>query len=267
MNEIQNYPEQTAGSESSGGAVPAAGGWLETLPEDLAELARLKGWKEPAEAVESYKNLQSLVSAERDGRTLVKPRDENDHEAYERLYQALGRPPEPAGYELEQVLNGEGGDGRFMETMGRSMHEAGLSKAQGLALARAYQNYCQQLSLELEHKYQSQVDYLAETLPPEDLEAARRGIRLSGAPAPVIAQLEKALGPAQAVEIFANIGRRLAEDSLSGQAQALGDGGPDAAARRIAELRADPAFRQRYLSGESAAVSQLSQLYRQAAGS
>ena len=240
------------------------GGWLNDMPVELKNMAVNKGWKGTAEVLESYRHLEELMGVDKAGRSLVMPEGENDREGYERLYQALGRPTEPGGYELDRLLEGEIMDARFMDLMSRTMHETGLSKKQAAGLARAYQDHYNDVMRGIDAEYQRQVEEMVRDTSPADLETARRGMRLTGAGPDVIAKVEKALGPALALELFQSIGQRIGEDKMAGGAEGVGLSGPAEAGSRIAELRADPAFRQRYLSGEAAAVARMTELYRQA---
>ena len=73
-------------------------------------------------------------------------------------------------------------------------------------------------------------------------------------------------GVAKAAQMFARIGRALGEDRpVAGAAPGGPLGSSEAARARIAELRADEAFRQRYLEGEPAAVKQMEDLFKRAA--
>lgn len=255
-----------SGTQVQAGAdVPAAapaGGWLAGLSEDLRGLAAAKGWAEPADALKSYQNLESIFGADKAGRTLHLPRDNGDTEALEAIYKAMGRPDEPGGYELGKVLAGEAVDDNFMGLMSTAMHEAGLSSAQAGALARAWQDHYNEVIGAAEAGYRQALEEAARTIPPADLETARRGVRLAGLSQSDIRQIEQVLGPVRAAEAFKNIGQKLTGDRMAEGASGLG--GPAGAKAEIARLKTDSHFMSRYMNSEQSALDRMTELHRQA---
>ncbi len=243
---------------------PAAD-WVGALPEDLRRVADAKGWREPADALRSYKHLEELLGADKSGRGLIMPRDENDREGYARLYAALGRPETADGYELGALLADRELDSDFMGTMAGAMHEAGLSKVQAHKLASAWQEQLERFVTVQALKYQNEKEEVCRTLSPARLETARRGFRFCGVSREAAAELEQALGPREAVEVFARIGEALAEDRPVDEARALGPAAsPEGARRRLDRLLADPAYSRRYLGGDKLAFEEITELSRRA---
>lgn len=248
-------------STPSQGQPADGGGWLASLPDDLRGVAEHKGWKEPADALRSYRHLEEYMGADKAGRGVVLPKDGDDAEGYERIYKALGRPDEVGGYELNSLFGEDVVDQRVLDGMSKAMHEAGLSKAQAHKMGAAYQEMFKSALAEGEAQYASEVEDVKSTLSPEIIESARRGFRLFRLP-PDEAQdvsrtLERALGPKAATELFARLGRATGEDRPpDGSAETGGD--PQ---RRIDQLLSDKDFNTRYLAGDKAAVERINDLY------
>jgi hypothetical protein len=150
--------------------------------------------------------------------------------------------------------------------MSESMRAQGLSPAQGRALAEAYQTQYEAARQAAVESHQREVIEAERSLSAEEKEHCRRGFRFLGLTNEDAAAIEMYWGVAKAAQMFARIGRALGEDRpVAGAAPGGLLGSAEAARARIAELRADEAFRQRYLEGEPAAVKQMEDLFKRAA--
>lgn len=258
------YPETSAGEASEN-----AEGWQTALPGDLKDLAANKGWKEPADALKSYKHLEGLLGADKSGRGLVLPKDENDAEGYARVYKALGRPENADGYGLGEMFSEQLIDSKVMAAMAGAMHEAGLSKAQAQKLSKAYQDLYLNTEAGVGQRYQEEMARVEASVSPTRLESARRAFRLMGLSAEdskeISRTLERTLGMERAVQIFAELGSKFPEDRPVEEAQGLSvPSSPSAAQNRMDNLLADKDFRDRYLSGDKAAIEEITELARRA---
>lgn len=245
------------------------GGWLASLPDDLRQVAEDRGWRSPAELLGEYRRLEEYLDREQAGRGLALPRDDDDAEGFERLYRALGRPDQADGYELPGLFGGQELDRGVMAAMSQAMHEAGLSKKQAQKLASAYQSLWLRGLEDEARRFEDEVSEARDRLPAATQEMARRGFRLLRLPPEeartVSENLERALGPRAAVELFARLGSSLAEDRpVSGSGLGF-EGGADSANRRLDRLLGDPDFSRRYLGGDQRAIDEISELSRRAA--
>jgi len=248
-----------------GGAEPTD--WVSALPEDARGYVENKGWKEPGDILKGYRQLEEFLGADKAGRGVLLPRDENDQEALDKIYTALGRPEKAEGYELTELLAQEETDPGFMSAMAETMHGAGLSMAQARKLATAYQahfNASRQAAVEA---HQGEVAEAERTLSAAEKEHCRRGFRFLGLSNQEAAAIEMYWGVAKAAKMFARIGQALGEDKRVEGSGAAGFGGsPEAARNRLAELQADANFRKRYLDGEPEACRQMEELFKRASG-
>lgn len=265
-----------SGAPDSDGQNPetTADNWLESAPEDLRGWATDKGWKDPVQALESFRNLEEIVGAAEAGRTLKLPDDESDQEALAKIYDRLGRPEKADGYELEAALKdnlggelseGEQYDSRLLSTISAAMHEAGLSKKQGQAIALNFQKHYLETVETHRAKHEAATREARESLPPDVLEQARRGFRYLEMQSDDAVAVESYLGPKKAAEIFSKIGKLLGEDTRIEGTKAVGlADSPNAAARMIAEKKTDQHFMERYLGGDKDALAIMSDLHQRA---
>ena len=66
--------------------------WLESVQDmELREFIQNKGWNDPGEMAQGYRNLEKLVGGEK----VPLPKGDTDNEGWERVYKALGRPAKP----------------------------------------------------------------------------------------------------------------------------------------------------------------------------
>jgi hypothetical protein len=243
--------------------------WQSSLPDDLKGLVETKGWKEPADALNSYKNLESVFGADKAGRTLMMPKDAEDKEALDKVYAALGRPEDAAGYGFNEAFKDQIVDQGFVDGMTQAMHEAGLSKAQAAKLATKYNDMYQGAMAAQEAAYANERSAFEKTVDPERLEMARRGFRLFGLPqgemGAVSRAIEMSLGMEKAVEIFANMGRKIGEDKFVSGEAATSPTSPQGAERRMSEKMSDKMFMDRYLAGDKNAIAEIEELAKMAA--
>ena len=91
---ISNQPQ--AGSK--GPEAPPA--WLGGVQDaELREFIQNKGWNDPGEMAQGYRNLEKLVGGEK----VPLPKGDTDNEGWERVYKALGRPAKPEDYQLPDL--------------------------------------------------------------------------------------------------------------------------------------------------------------------
>lgn len=252
-------PTPPPSNPAQGQPADGGGGWLASLPEELKGLAEHKGWKEPGEALRSYKSLEEYMGADKAERGVVLPKDSEDTEAFDKIYKALGRPDEAGGYELNSLFGEDQVDENFLGAMSKTMHEAGLSKAQAHKMGAAYQEMYKAAQAEAEAHYAGEVADVKASLPPATVEEARRGFRLLRLPpdeaAGVSEALERALGPKAAVELFARLGQAAGEDRpIDG---ATGVGGRGNATEERERLLSDKAFHDRYMQGDPGAMARI----------
>jgi len=243
----QGSPSQTssgdATSSASAGAISKESPpWLGSVQDaELREFIQNKGWNDPAEMAQGYRNLEKLVGGEK----LPLPKGDTDNEGWDRVYKALGRPAKPEDYQLPDLESAQ------------AYHKLGLTGRQATGLS-AWQDTLQAAR---EQKAKEE----AATLRTQQLAAVRkewggefdenvrlgkRAVREFGLEGSV-EKLEAALGSADLLKLTAKLGRGLKEDSFAGGSVPAAGPTKEGAKEELALLQRDKAFANRYLAGEA----------------
>lgn len=240
-----------------------AADWTSGLSEEQRALLETKGWKGPGAVLESYRHLEKLI-----GRDKIAIPKAGDNEAWNAVYDRLGRPESAEGYEIT-VPEGVQRDEAFEQQMRGLFHDVGLTKAQVEKLSEGWHGYLGGETVRAEQGRLERAEREDEALRSEwggsferNMEQARRAARSFG-DARIIDGLEETVGRAAVFKMFARIGAAMAEDSLEGE------GGesfsqPGSVRAQIADLKSDPAFREAWLEhshpGHQQAVARMAAL-------
>lgn len=229
------------------------GGWFDKLSAEDRAWAESKGWKsetDPFTILQSYQNLEKLFGADKAGRTVMLPKDENDKAAIDAIYDKLGRPKDPKEYKIDIPA---GADPAFSDAARTWFHKAGLTQAQASAVAESYKA----LELDAVQKVQTEHAQQVEGLQKEwgaqfdqKVEVAKAALKAAGITEAQTKAVESALGPATAAKMFEFFGRNYAEAGPPGNETRTTPGftnlTPAAASQKMEQLRADPNFMARY---------------------
>ena len=162
----------------------SAASWLDKLSAEDRTYAESKGWKSdtpPDALLSSYKNLEKVWGADKAGRALMLPKDANDTAALDAIYDKLGRPADPSGYEISLP---EGVEPDFADKAKGWFHKAGLSTGQAKAVTEAYQAAELEQAQALEQRDATEKAALEKEWGAEytnKVETAKRGIAAAGA--------------------------------------------------------------------------------------
>lgn len=255
----------TTDQASASSSPAAAGDWMSSLSPELKNFAHAKQFKDPGMVVDSYKNLEKLMGAPKD-RLLKLPEDPAAAE-WETIYQRLGKPEKADGYKVE-VPKELGLDEGFVKFAKDMFHKANLTTAQAeavlnewtsksmadLTAARAAQEAQMQQEFDgLKSKWGNAYE--------QKLSIAQAGAREAGLSAEQIDSIQNALGYTKTMELFSNIGSKLGEASFTaGANKGFGAMSPETARMELANLKADSAFMQKYVSGDAAAKAKMNKV-------
>jgi hypothetical protein len=239
-----------AGREQAEPAAPgearSGGDWLGAIDPGNAAFARTKGWENLDAVIRSYQNLESMLGSDRAGRTVVLPNGEDDTDAYSEIYDRLGRPAAPAGYELGQ--DGAPADESLVDWYRGIAHEAGLTQRQASALFDAWGAMAASRISDMNRQATSEKQEAVEALRDKwglrfdsKMACAQRAARrFGGVHAPA---LEKALGYGAMTEFLARVGEALGEDALPAGEGRSGFGlSPEEARSSYDQRKRDPDF-------------------------
>ena len=246
-------------------------GWYSDIKdESLRGYAEARGFKSTEELIASYKQLDDLGLAERVGKTLTIP-GEDDAEGHNNLYKALGRPDSPDGYNL--LPEGQAPT-EFTSAMAKVMHEHGLTKKQAEGLSKYYNEMANATQAESLKKFEVESANQMEALKKEwgtnyghNVEMFKRGVKGLGVSTDEFSTIEQAVGTKRAVEIFKNAASGMSE----AQFHASNDSNPnfmssEAANAELERLSFDKDFGRRLTNGDIAATEKWERLNRLAIG-
>lgn len=241
--------------------------WLPGADEATIGFVQNKGWRGAADVLAGYRNLETFVGAERAGRAVVLPTDANDTKGWDAVYEKLGRPTNPDGYQLPVP---EGVDPGFSKAAAAQFHALGLPKEAGQKLT-AWWN--------AESTKQAQAEAAAEAAQlaadnreldtdwgserPMRTELARRAMVQLGMKPESVDSLEKVAGYAGVMKALAKAGDLMREHGLVD----VGAPGsfattPEGARAKRAELMADKDFAAKAMDPTSSQWKQLQELDR-----
>jgi hypothetical protein len=256
---------------TTGGATGAATpppNWIDGIGDaDLKGWAQNKGFKEPADALNSYRNLEKLMGADKAGRTVMLPAKWDDPKEVGAFYEKLGVPKDPTGYKLP-----DGADPEMAKWAPSVFHKAGLTPRQAEALTAEWNQMVGGRTEAMKAAYEAKIAEDGAALKSEwgaayndKLARAQSAAKALGVKPEVIDKLENTLGHGDLMRFFATIGEKMGEDqSVDGKGQGSFSGAktPEQARAEITTLRADPEFTRRYVAGDAEAKQRMEQLHK-----
>lgn len=111
-----------------GGAGAATGDWRASLPEPLKAHAGLQKFKDPGALATSYIELEKAFGSDK----IVLPGKDAKPEEWDPIFEKLGRPKDPTGYQFPEVKDRPytEGDKALQGAFAPIAHKLGLSQAQ-----------------------------------------------------------------------------------------------------------------------------------------
>lgn len=134
----QQAEQQTSESSTEAGsqeqATQAQGGdWLSGLDPKYHDIVAAKGWKTPDDMMHSYTNLESYVGKAKNN-AIVLPENDDDAESWGKVWDRLGRPEAPNGYQFGDVDLNDPAQKESYEAVTKILYDNGIPKKQGEAL-------------------------------------------------------------------------------------------------------------------------------------
>lgn len=243
--------------------------WTSGLSDELKGFVQNKGFKDPGTAIESYRNLEKLVGAQE---SLLKlPQKEDDAEGWGKVWNKLGRPEKAENYELAKIF----GDKELAGEMETWFHELGVSTKQARSFVEKFKASLDADDASEKEAYTKKVETENNALKKEwgaaydqNIQAAKKAAQTFGLTDEMVTKLEGALGFPGLMKFMSNIGSKIGEaDFVSGNSTSFGRAlTPEAAIARMADLKRDKDFVNKYLNGDHAAKAEMERLQRFASG-
>lgn len=256
---INPNPNPAVAPPAGGGnppPAPAGGGeWFSGFNDDLKGFVQTKGFKGPDAVVDAYRNLEKAVGVPPD--RLIKLPEKLDDASLAPIFQRLGQPEKPDGYNIAPE---KGGDENFIKFAQGMFHEAGLTKSQGEKLASKWNEYLGTQNKTFVEQHNAKVAQENDSLKKEwgqayeqNVEIGRNAVAAFGLQGEVLDKLESVMGFAGLMKFANSLGKKLGEDNFVGANGKSGSFGgaksPAEAQHRIKQLSQDMEWTKRYING------------------
>jgi len=243
---------------------PQPQSWTAGFDEDTNAYVQNKGWKDPADLLSSYKNLEKFAGG---SKNLVEiPGEDADSDRLGQFFNKLGRPESPDKYGIEA---GKGLDPELTEWYKNTAHELGLSDRQAKQLFEKWNDTIGQKEQQMQQETIRQQEQSIQDLKKEwgqayenQIDAGRRAVNALGYDQEQLNAMEDKLGTAEMLKLFAQVGSKMGEDSFAGGERSSGSFGltPAAAKQQISDLKLDSGFMGKYTNGDKDAVNKMKKL-------
>lgn len=266
-------PEGGAPSVTPAGGDPTPSSWTQSLSPELQEFVNTKGFKDPASVLDSYRNLEKLRGVPQD--RLLKLPETPDAPEWKDVYSKLGVPDNAEGYGLQAT---EGGDEKFLNWAKETFHGLNLTKDQAHKLVEGFNQFAQDKTEMSANEYNEKVKTQEMDLKKDwgsayhqNVANAQNAARAFDIPGEAVDALEKVMGFDGVMKFLNNIGTKIGESNFHTGEGRQGFGGgdsdlltPSQAKAKIASLKQDPTFTQKYLAGDGEAKARMSRLHKMA---
>ena len=218
--------------------------WRASLPQEIRDLPTFSKFKDVSSLAQSYAELERWKG--QSGKVAI-PAPDAPPDAWGEVFKAIGRPDDPAGYDLK-APEGAPIQAEVLPEFAKVAHEAGLSKAQAAKLVQWFGGHAGQQAQAMQAQQAQAMEQGVATLRQEwgntfdtNVAAAQRAVRLYGGDDLIKTLNDTGLGSHPAVvKAFANIGKLAQEHGLPAGNGVPGNMTKEMAQARINEMQADP---------------------------
>lgn len=256
-------------------SVPAGQEWWNAITNETTRgYAQLKGWQNMDAVVESYQNLEKLNGRDK----VALPKDINDNEARDIIYDKLGRPKTADEYKLTVP---QGASDNYLKAMTPLFHKAGLNQQQAEILTNGSNEFAAAVRKSQEEGFLRQADadlrtHTASWGKDADKHFAAgqkagaafglQEMKAADGKTPMMKAMERAMGTSNFLDFMASVGHAIGEDSYTGGDENRAFTSPEAARAQKSALQADKAWVDRYLAGGTKEVAEMRKLNEYLAG-
>lgn len=180
--------------------------WKDFSDDDSKYISQ-KGWKAPSDMLKSYRELEKFSSNK-----VSIPKDE-DKEAWEKLYNRLGRPETADKYEIEA-------DESIKASVQKLLFDNGLSQKQGAELVKSYNALMAQQKEAFDTQFNEKSKQEKEAVIAEwgddankNSELMTRGAKLLGLDDDLLNNIEVSIGTKNFMQAMKKLGESISEDN------------------------------------------------------
>lgn len=253
------------------------GAWMAGFNDDMKGYVSNKGFKDAASAIDSYRNLEKLMGTpqERLMKLPEKYYDDGGSLTAEgrSVYERLGAPKSAQDYQLENLLPKEGGDKQLMEHFSKVFHDSGLPKSQAESIVKNWNEYQAKALEGFKAKQAEAFKNESAKLQTEwgaafeqNRNIAATAMRTLGLSNEEVDAMGQSIGHFRTMQLLKNLGSSVGESNFIPGRQTGGGGPlePSAARAKIEMLKKDTDFSARFAKGETSAISEWTNLHKQA---
>jgi hypothetical protein len=220
------------------------------------ELLKNRGYANPSVVAGAYYHSNRALGGAAD--VVPLPAADAKPEAWDAFYKKMGRPDDANGYKFEYPKDFT--PDPAMEQFGRTfLHKLGIPASRANAAMAMWNEFAGQQNQAAAAVNDQQVAQLKTSLGDKYdpfIAAAKRAVEGLGLEQADMAALEKNIGAAAVLRLYAKLGQLSAEGKLPGNSNGNGGGGgdinglsPEQAQGEITKLNADQEFQKAYMDG------------------
>lgn len=252
----------------------ASGKWYDSFDAETKDYITQKGFQDTKSVVDSYRNLEKLRGVPQDQLLkLPDPKAGADAPEWNDVYNKLGKPATPEGYNLKPS-SPEGAS--FTDWAKSTFHKLNLTATQGQEIVKQFTAFSDAQAKQMGEQHVLKVNEQAANLQKEwgaaydqNIGRAKAAYRQLGIPDAAIDSLETTLGFDGVMKMFNKLGSQIGEHQFVGgdPNQSFGEGSilaPADAKAAIERLKKDPDFAAKYVKGDVKARQQMARLHEQA---
>lgn len=268
---IEGTAPADAGTAPASGADTSNQPWFSGVDAETSGYLSNRGWDKldaktvALEAIKAHRNAEQKLGAPAD-RLLRIPTDVNDKDGWDKIHTALGRPKDASGYDFTGL--NEAGEG-FTNFAREFAYKNNLPKGVGEALAKEFVAYATNEEQRETAEQTANLEREKTELKKEwgfnfqaNLSVAQAAAQKLGIDPGAVAALESQTGYASVMKMFQKIGQAIGEDRFVTSTATGKVMTREGAQARIAELKSDREWVNKYLNGDSGAKREMEDLIR-----
>lgn len=251
------------------------GAWTAGFSEDLKGYTTHKGFKDPAQLAESYRNLEKLIGAPQERVMKLPERFYDDKGAFtpegRAVYERLGAPKEAKEYGLDKLMPKEGGDKALMEHFSNVFHEAGIPKDAATKIVNSWNKYSEDFGSKMKEAATAKFKDSQQALQKDwgnafeqNTRIAQDAVRTMGVTKEQIDAIASTLGHDQTMKLFHSFGTKVGEAPFIPGHRATEHTEPASARSQIKELMGDRDFGKKLMAGDADAKAKWDRLHKDA---